>query len=77
MAWPDGRRWSRDPVAAWHAVVGELSSQREWRQRKAALERAGWTFDGKSVTRRRRNLKCRYDPLLAVTLVHITESTTM
>lgn len=46
---PDSTRWSRSftsSVAAWRAVVGECNSAREARQRRAQLERDGWTVVG-------------------------------
>ena len=42
---PDGKAWNRpftSQAAAWRAMVKGANNDREWRQRKADLERAGW-----------------------------------
>ena len=41
---PDGVAWTQSfatATAAWRTVIGDTNSEREWRQRKADLEREG------------------------------------
>ena len=42
---PDGKAWNRpftSQAAAWRAMVKGANNDREWRQKKADLVRAGW-----------------------------------